>query len=316
MCEDDVDQNNPKYQVEEMDNEEVNNHNDSSLSTSHTIAKKPRLDTSHGNDHSNKNSSSTTVNNDSDLILAAIENSYKMKNKHIEQLPTASATATTTATPSLVPTPCNPRLAELKKNNHTPNRLSHQPLSNQSPATTHSPAAAVTAEKFSTPVWLKPKDPNNPQADQVMLNFNYELAMEHLKTPTGVVRNANRTGAETPLDELFMKGIQIANDRNKKGLLHFDPDDSPQFDYSFAKRKKQQRAQLAAEDGCMGENMKDSNDDDIRQEADENRIQPTPAYLKHTRQVLRGVNVYVSKKLMKDQKELAALVEYMGGEYR
>ena len=172
--------------------------------------------------------------NDSDLVLAAIENSMKLK-KGADPMNVTNTTTGQIVAPAFA-TPCNPRLKELKRNEpsaHYLNNSSNTP--NQA-----SPLNDNSNKKFSTPVWMKPQGDNKDA--NIKFNFDYELAMEHLKTPANDNMNKSRLlgkqGGDTPLDELFMNAIQIACERNRKGLLHYDPDDSPQFEYSFNKEKK------------------------------------------------------------------------------
>ncbi len=71
-------------------------------------------------------------------------------------------------------------------------------------------------------------------------------------------------------------------------------------------RKKREKLEMM---GRQGNEMEQNG------EHEHDRIQPTPAHMKHARQILRNVNVYVSKKLCRAQGELSKIVEYLGGEY-
>jgi hypothetical protein len=115
-------------------------------------------------------------------------------------------------------TPCNPRLKELKKTETPMGITSNNNGCNSGPASgTNSPCVDNGNNKFSTPVWLRPHDPNN----SVKFNFDYELAMERLKTPNNDMNRSKLMAAkngDTPLDEMFMNAIQIACERNRKGI--------------------------------------------------------------------------------------------------
>jgi hypothetical protein len=96
--------------------------------------------------------------------------------------------------------------------------------------------------------------------------------------------------------------------------MKFNMEDSPQFEYSFMREKRERQEAEAAQNGGHDINARNQHTNAADQD-DHDRIQPTPAHIKHTRQVLRNVNVYVSKKLCKAQGELSKLVELLGGEY-
>jgi hypothetical protein len=158
-----------------------------------------------------KEATGTCDENDTDLLMAAMENSYKLKAKTAEQ-PAANFA-----------TPINPRLKELKRT-ETP-MMSGGGGGSGGGATgssANSPQSTTdNSNKFSTPVWLKPQDPNNP----MKFNFDYELAMERLKTPVGDMNRSKLAAAmgknETPLHEAFMNAIQIASLRNANGNFYF-----------------------------------------------------------------------------------------------
>lgn len=172
--------------------------------------------------------------------------------------------------PALIHTPKNPRLKEIRRSEIVP-----QPIS-----------PSIENNKFSTPVWMKSVN----GIDFKFKNLDCDKALEMLKTP----ESFNKTKCkkpETPLCELFTNAIHIAAEKSKNSEYWANCYESPAFEYSFQRSKRENLA-------------KNQDQSDL--------IQPTP---RHTRLVLKSCKVYVSRKLAKIQTDLYKIVESLGGDF-
>ncbi|CAF0961216.1 unnamed protein product [Brachionus calyciflorus] len=250
--------------VNDFQNE--HNPNDSSL-TCHNESKKPRLDDDEEDQEKTRdnNFKSNNLNDtDSDLVLAAIENSAKFK------VPNQFETASNFQTPQ------NPRLKELRRS-----EVIAQPVTPVS-----------ENNKYSTPVWMKPD--NGKQTEFKFKNLDCDKALEMLKTPDAFNTSKFKSKKpETPLCELFTNAIHIAAEKSKNPEYWANCYESPAFEYSFQRAKRENENYLRNQDHDQSD-----------------YIQPTARH-----KILRNCKVYVSRKLVKIQSDLYKIVDSLGGDF-
>lgn len=256
------------------------NPNDSSL-TCHNESKKPRLDErdmeqdDYVQEESRNVSQRGRMLNDSDADLVLAAIENSAKFKK----PSETSTFLT---------PCNPRLKELRRTEQL------QPISPS--------AYENNTSKFSTPIWMKPESARPAGFEFKFKGLDCDRAIEMLKTPDAY--NTNRIKKdlkkpETPLCELFSNAIHIASERSKNPEYWANCYESPAgFEYSFQRKQREKEQEEIDQDAASDE-----------------YIQPTPAHLKQTKQVLRNCKVYVSRKLAKCQAELYTIVDQLGGDF-
>jgi hypothetical protein len=261
------------------------------------------------------------------LLAAAAENSIKMQN--IIKKTTTTPNSNNPNNLNNIPTPCNPRLKELKKResmHHQSPLLNNQNDSINSANNTPNPAGV------STPIWMKPAESRLNQEPKINFNFDYDQAMNFFKTPDAISANNRKSFInnnkyavqnETPLDVQFAASIKLANENiQKPGFLNgcF----TPTHEYSFEKKIKKNYQDLIKDfddsvEMITGDDQNkqrkvsvkyDENDD-----YDDDKIQPTPQEIKHKKTILNNIKVYVSKKLVKYQSEFYKKVESLGGDF-
>lgn len=198
----------------------------------------------------------------------------------------------------------NPRLKELKQ--------SEANISQVSTPKTAANTSASANKGYLTPLFMK--SPNDPRWKNFegCLNPNIDIdkLMELMNTP-------NPTGGppQTPIHELFVKSLRQACINAREPGFYDYTSDSPEVFYTFERDKHGERLNdLAANEEAAG-NVNFNGINAGHGDDDDDDIPPTPLDVKHLKELLKNVKVYVSKKLAKNQTELSTIVESLGGDF-
>ncbi len=258
----------------------------------HSESKKPRLS-------DDNNDPTIAFNNSDDFKRPQLDRSQTEVPKPQREPPSNPFKTPTpiAKTPTVDPTmfqtpPCNKRLVELKR----PDAAQSTTSENNNSSNCTSQNSSVHESDFPTPVWLKNREERK--------NFEYRLNVDadYIQSYLASIETPTKPGEipQTPIQEVFTKNMaKLAENMKKPGFYH-DDHDSPQVMLSHDR----ERLKYRSNEDARANTEADDDDNDL--------ISATPLELKEMKTILKDVKVFVTKKLIKNQVELNAIIESLG----
>ncbi len=180
--------------------------------------------------------------------------------------------------------PCNKRLIELKKTD-----CSAPTSSNGS--TPQSQDSSIYVSDYPTPVWLKDRETRDK------FDYRINLDADYINNYLASIETPKKPGElpQTPIQQVLYRNMsKLAENMKKPGF--FDEPESPQVVLSFERERMKQRLNEIKH---------------FNAETDD-YISATPLDVKELKTILKDVKVFVTKKLIKNQVELNAIIESLG----